>query len=207
MEDLSYPLRWPAGWPRATSRKTAAFNKKDWSKGYQRTVDITIADAMDRLQTELDRLKARSVVLSSNLERNLNGSPRSGQSEPKDPGVAVYFRLDGKPTVLACDKWDRAADNIVALAKHIEAIRGIDRWGVGTIAQAFAGYQALEAPEQWWQVLGVAQSAGKNDVDAAYRARALRAHPDHGGTDAQMARLNAARDRAYQELGISGEAR
>jgi hypothetical protein len=58
----------------------------------------------------------------------------------------VYFKLHGKDRVLACDKWDRVADNIAAIAAHIDAIRRQDRYGVGTIDQAFAGYSALPPP-------------------------------------------------------------
>jgi len=124
-----------------------------------------------------------------------------GQPEPVDPGVAVYFRLDGRDIALACDRWNRVADNIVALAKHIEAMRGMDRWGVGTARQAFAGYEALPAPEQWWQVLGVPASAGIDEINRAWRDRAAAAHPDRGGSDAAMAQLNAARDQGRAERG------
>ena len=62
---------------------------------------------------------------------------------PDDPGVAVYFQLHDKERVLACDKWDTVADNIAAIAAHIDGIRRQDRYGVGTIDQAFAGYSAL----------------------------------------------------------------
>src|SRR3546814_7334655 len=72
---------------------------------------------------------------------------------------------------------------MVAIAKHIEAIRGMDRWGVGSIDQAFAGYQALPAPEQWFQVLGLRASATKHEVDVAYRNKARDAHPDQANGD------------------------
>lgn len=201
-KDLSYPLHWPAGWPRARGRSEAKFGQKDYSKSYQTTKRVTIATAMERLDAELTRLGARGIILSSNLERTLSGAPRSGQADPADPGVAVYFTLKGKDTVLACDRWYRAADNMVAIAKHIEAIRGMDRWGVGSIDQAFAGYQALPAPEQWFQVLGVASSATKATVDDAFKRLAHEAHPDKpNGSTAKMQRLNDARSRAYQENG------
>lgn len=196
MSVSAYPLQWPAGWPRAKTRIRASFGKKTWDSSYrwQSASRLTVADARQRLQDELDRLGARYVTLSTNIELRMDGMPRSGQAEPADPGAAVYFRLDGKPIVLACDKWDRAADNIAAIAKHIEALRGMDRWGVGSTKQAFAGYEALPAPEQWWQVLGVPQTASKEEIRAAYRRLAREAHPDQGGSDAAMARLNAARD-------------
>ena len=72
-------------------------------------------------------------MISTNLKLRLDGLPRSDQATPADPGVAVYFELDGKTIVLACDKWNRVADNIYAIAKHVDALRGQDRWGVGTV--------------------------------------------------------------------------
>src|SRR3546814_20238180 len=110
-KDLSYPLHWPASWPRARGRSEAKFGQKDYSKAYQTTKRVTIATALDRLEAELTRLGARGIILSSNLERTLSGAPRSGQADPADPGVAVYFPLKGRDTVLACDRWYRAADN------------------------------------------------------------------------------------------------
>jgi hypothetical protein len=37
------------------------------------------------------------------------------------------------------------ADNIAAIAAHIDAIRRQDRYGVGTLDQAFAGYVCRRA--------------------------------------------------------------
>jgi len=195
MSVSAFPLAWPAGWPRATSRAFAKFNqKKDTGRGYSETSKVTVAIARNRLQRELDLLGAGYITLSTNLELRLDGQPRSDRANPADPGAAVYFRLKGKDTVLACDRWMSVADNIAAIAKHIEALRGMDRWGVGTAAQAFAGYQALPAPEQWWQVLGLRPDDSAAEIEAAYRDLARVAHPDTGGSDAAMARLNAARD-------------
>lgn len=195
MTATAYPLSWPTGWPRAKMRLDAPFHKKrDTGRGYSEKSAITMAQARQQLQGELDRLGARSIILSTNVELNLNGQPRGDRARPSDVGVACYFVLKGRDTGLACDKWYRVEDNIVAIARHIEAIRGQERWGVGSVEQAFTGYQALPAPEQWWQVLGVAESASRADIDVAYRRLAPAAHPDSGGSDAAMARLNAARD-------------
>lgn len=199
MSAQAYPLQWPAGWSRARQRQRATFGTTGRNR-YGSRDPLTINEARERLADELDRLGARYVTLSTNLELRLDGAPRSGQSEPSDPGAAVYFQLASKSTVLACDKWDRAADNIAAIAKHIEALRGIDRWGVGTAAQAFAGYQALPAPEQWWQVLGVSERATRSEISIAYRKLAATAHPDQGGSNAAMARLNTARDDGLQRF-------
>jgi len=187
----AYPLQWPTGWPRTSRPRTSTFGTTSRSS-YKKA--LTVADARDRLSEQLELIRARYVTLSTNLELRLDGQPRSGQRDPDDKGVAVYFQLAGKDTVLACDKWSAVADNIAAIAKHIDALRGMDRWGVGTAAQAFAGYQALPEPDQWWQILGCGSNAGPDEITAAYRGLARKAHPDTGGSDWAMARLNAARD-------------
>jgi hypothetical protein len=189
----AYPLQWPAGWKRTAYRQRAMFGKQG-ARGWKEA--LTVATARQRLSDELDRLGGSYVTLSTNIELRLDGQPRSGASEPTDPGAAVYFRLSGKDIALACDKWNRVADNIAALAKHIEAMRGMDRWGVGTAQQAFAGYEALPAPDPWWQVLGLAhQNVTRADIIIAYRKASQAAHPDRpGGSHDKQAALNAARD-------------
>lgn len=196
----SYPLHWPAGWPRTKARATARFFEHKDRGGYVGQKSLSIATAVERLEAELDAIGARNEVLSSNLERTLSGRPRGDRGEPGDPGVAIYFERKGKPIALACDRWNRVADNINAIAKHIEAIRGMERWGVGSVDQVFTGYERLPAPEQWWEVLGVTMQPTRDEVSTAYRAKARAAHPDQGGSDAAMARLNAARDAAIAML-------
>jgi hypothetical protein len=162
---------------------------------------MTAATATDRLVRELDLLRADTnrAVLSTNIALRLDGRPRSDQTEPTDPGAAVYFTVDGKDRALACDKWRRVADNIAAIAAHIEAIRAIARYGVGTLEQAFAGYTALPpTAEDWSIVLMVPTSATRADIQAAYRQLAAIHHPDRGGRHEDMARLTAARDRALE---------
>jgi hypothetical protein len=192
----AFPLQWPAGWPRAERQSCAAFH----SGGKP----LSVHEARQRLIAELDRLYARYATLSTNVELRLDGLPYSGQKEPTDPGAAAYFQLQGKDIALACDKWDRVADNIAAIAKHIEALRGMDRWGVGTARQAFAGYEALPAPEPWWQILGLTHpNATRAEIAIAYRRASNDAHPDKpGGSHDRMAAVNKARDEGLARSGI-----
>ncbi len=133
----------------------------------------------------------------------MDGLPRSDQREPQDPGAAVYFRLQGKPRTLACDRWTRIADNIAAIAAHIEAIRAVDRYGVGTLEQAFAGYAQLpeKGASEWWSVLGISPEASLGEVEESFRTRARTLHPDAGGSHEAMATLTAARAAARRALG------
>ena len=161
-----------------------------------------MAQARSDLQAELDRLGATGILLSTNVELNLNGMPRGDRARPFDVGVAVYFQLKGRDTVLACDRWTRVEDNIVAIAKHIDALRGQERWGVGSIEQAFTGYQALPAPvakRHWTSVLGIGEHASLDDINVAYRAAARAAGTDQD----KLLEANMARDEALAARSLS----
>lgn len=197
-----YPLSWPSGWQRTPygRRRHAAFSKRSLS-GYKDRLGV--GDGLARLTGELRRLGAQQIIISSNLQVRQDGLPYAGQ--PKrldDPGIAVYFKLKGASRVLACDKWHSAADNMAAIAGHIEAIRAVDRYGVGTLEQAFAGYQAL--PQQaasWFVVLEFAEPPTSwAAVEQRYLQLAQKHHPDKGGSVETMAKINAARDTAREEF-------
>jgi hypothetical protein len=200
----SYPLAWPLGWPRNRVRQRARFSSDGGSKS------VTISDGLRRLEAELKRLGVPdwNVIVSSNLVLGQRGMPLANQAEPRDPGVAAYFKLRGKDRVLACDRWYRTAENLAAIAAHIDAIRRVDRYGVGTLDQAFAGYTPLPPPgadnrAPWRAIFEFASDAvvTRDDIDRRFKALAMRLHPDRGGTQEGMAQLNQARDDAMREVG------
>lgn len=204
-----YPLCWPVNWPRAIRPSRAKFGatKAYATSGYGKRA-LTTAEGISRLLAACARLGATSILVSSNVKVNREGLPYSGTREPDDSGVAVYFTLKGRERVLACDKWDRVADNLAAIAAHIDAMRGIERWGVGTIDQAFAGYTALPAKGEtstssWRSVLHVRDDANIDDAEHAFRILARVAHPDiEGGSAEAMDELIRAREDARRELGV-----
>jgi hypothetical protein len=164
------------------------------------------------IRRQLGLLRAGGIVVSTNLLLRLDGTPRSSQPQPSDRGVAVYFTLPRRRKsvsdpltstshVLACDKWNRVEDNLWAVAKHIEALRGQQRWGVGSVEQAFTGYQSLPAATDtdagaWWVVLGVDRAADLEAIKAAYRAKAKVTHPDVGGSSEAFNRIQQAYEQA-----------
>jgi hypothetical protein len=212
-----YPLQWPAGWKRTTSRDYGRFAKKGQARdgsGWRPTQDITITEAVQRLLQELLRMgiSEDDVVISTNLQLRLDGLPRSGQAAPADPGAAVYWR-DLTPNgmqdrCMAIDRYTKVEQNVAALAATIEAMRAIERHGGAVIMdRAFTGFTALPSPivagmkRPWREVLEYGNGlVDRDQVKQHHRILANRLHPDKGGTDAAMAELNAARDEALQEL-------
>lgn len=203
MSDIAqaYPLQWPVGWKRATSRRAAAFSVGT-SSGKRK---VEIGDGVNRVYRELRAMgiPESRVVISSDLRVRLDGRPYTDQAWSKmDPGAAVYWVDRGKTRCMAIDHYTRLPDNLAAIAATIEAMRAIERHGGALILdRAFTGFTALPAPEQWFQVLGVPASATREQITAAHRRLAMEHHPDRPGGNADtMARINQARDDGLEQV-------
>lgn len=67
---------------------------------------------------------------------------------------------------------------------------------------AASGVQPLRLG-QHWNTLGIAPTRDKAVIQRAYKKAALKAHPDHGGTDAKFVKLTEARKAALREIGVA----
>lgn len=179
----AFPLHWPAGFQRTKRRQPARFRSTPG-----RSVSI--------IQREIELMDGKSIVISTNVPVKRDGTfyQSANISKIEDPGVAVYFVLDGEQRVVACDRWDRLHDNVHACALTIQAMRALDRWGASEILKrAFTGLVALPAPMDWKEVLGFKGYARTEAaVRAAYREAVKRAHPDAGGSAEEMHRVQQA---------------
>lgn len=193
----AYPLAWPSGWPRTENRERNYHFK------------MTEGAMVEHLYGELDRLGATDIVVSSNMQVRLDGRPLSKQRMAEDPGVAVYFKLNGVQECIPCDKWDQTITNLHAVGLAIEAIRGMARWGTGTMVEAaFRGFAELPAAgetsessiKSWYEVLQVSPDADEDIRLSAYRSLAKKLHPDNPATGdpTRFAQLQ----RAKEEAGI-----
>lgn len=188
----AYPLHWPEGVPRTPlqAREHSRFK-------------VTPDRARRGLLQEIDRLvlgsEARGwrvnrdlIVISTNLRLRQDGEPMMSQRPPEDTGVAVYFERKGTRLSFACDRWRTIHDNMHAISKTIEALRGIERWGAtDMLERAFKGFEALPGPgtENWSQVLGVLPHTPTIDVRRAYHRLRKLHHPDHGGNAGDFGRI------------------
>lgn len=186
----AFPLSWPDGWKRVARRTRSRFEVSGFGR------------ARDFLLAEIRRMGGTGVILSTNIPLRLDGLPYANSREPNDPGVAVYFRYGKRDMCFACDAYVTVRENAYAVAKTIEALRGIERWGASDMMErAFRGFAALaatsESAEDWTTVLQCSADATVDTINVQYRARARAAHPDvAGGSHEMMARLNQARESA-----------
>jgi len=167
----AFPLEWPVGFERTRQ------HEKKYSQ-----FKCTIAQARDGVLDEIDRLKGVNPIISSNVPVKRDGQ-MYGNMKPVDgdTGIAVYFTWDNEQYVLACDRYIYLQDNLRAIEKSIDALRGLKRWGASDILKrAFQGFKALPEPKgaNWWEVLECSRSANEIIIRSKYKDLAKIYHPD-----------------------------
>lgn len=194
----AYPLQWPIGWKRAKYQDYSRFGK------------FTFEQMRIEVLRELGLLGATNIIISSNLKLRQDGYPYSNQRQPEDVGIAVYFILNGEEQCIPCDKWSKIEDNLRAIVKTVEALRGIERWGAKEMVNAaFRGFKALpetiimgeHTSRAWWEVLQVSQTADFDVIQAAYKRLLHKVHPDKGGSDYAFQELQNAMKQAKETKG------
>lgn len=171
---------------------------------------ITLAE----LSYEIERLGGTSWVLQidvSDYDLRKDGGMRANARPPSSHAIRINFTAKAKgPLSFAIDRYDDWRDNVRGVAKTLEALRAVDRYGVATAGEQYRGWTAIsnrpaemsreQAAEFIAHWAGLGTSLGLFEgypaaVVAAHRAAAKRVHPDVTGDDGDtMARLNAARD-------------
>lgn len=194
---MSSPQRFPLAWPAHRPRRKAQDRIRGEFIAGGKLINATAAS--DKLEDQIERLGGKYPILSSNIELRMDGRPKSGL-KPVDPGVCAYFELKGRPLALACDTYTEVAQNIAAIANHIEAVRRQERYGVASAEESLQAFVAIEDRSSWRDVLGLRGPVGRSDIESAHRRLAADHHPDKGGDPARMADINAARDAALKEI-------
>lgn len=182
-ETTTYPLCWPIGYKKTPSwkRHNSRFNQ-------------TMSNAQKHLRNEVARLQGRGLIVSTNLRLKLDGKLYASDLSKKidEPGVAIYFKYNGRQVSMCCDQYKAVWENVYALAKGIEALRAITRYGISEfLERSFSGFAELPPSNgtpktyTWWQVLEVSQSATRDEIKNAWRRLVSFYHPDKPTGDAE----------------------
>jgi hypothetical protein len=185
-----FPLYWPDGWDR-TPRNYRVLSR--FKTGF--------ATSRDFLLAEIKRLGGRDTILSTNVRLRQDGLPYATDREPEDSGAAVYFTYKGQQMCFACDRYRTVKENLTAIGKTIEALRGMERWGASDMMErAFRGFAALGSGTPWREVFGAPAPTNRDEVYSRFKELAKKTHPDVGGSREDFDALIAARDEALAEF-------
>lgn len=192
-----YPLEWPLGYKRTANRVRSPFK-------------ITMEGAQRHLHNQVRLIRGSNLLISTNLRVRNDGGFYTDDMRRHlpDPGVAICFTYKGKEVTMCCDKYLTLGENLSALGRGIEALRGMERWGVSDfLDRAFTGFTALPpayemgpAKRPWWEVLELEEACDEEDVKKAFRLLSKKHHPDVGGDKEKFQELVDAVDEATRSL-------
>jgi len=181
----AFPLEWPSGWKRTRDPQRARF-------------DTTFSEARDEAIHELELLGAENIIINSDKPVRRDGLPKAGRKEPKDTAMVAYFTLNHQQQCIPCDKWDRTQDNMQAIRKSVEAIRGVARWGADEFVDAaFSGFKALPEPAvatPWMAYFGFQRTLSEADLKEAYVRKAKLIGPPTTENHEEHVTLNKMRE-------------
>lgn len=145
--------------------------------------------SLEKLEQEIGRVGGKDVligVVATDDQFTLAGTPKSG-FRVLHPGAEVSFTDEaGRRLTFHTDRYPAFHDNIQAIAAGLEALRAVERHGITTTGQQYAGFAMLGQGDV---------DRGRALVEAAGGVReALKAaHPDTGGNAADFAAVTAYR--------------
>lgn len=150
---------------------------------YQATIDL--------LERETRMLGARLVIVELAIQEGdirLDGQPYAS-TKPAHPGVTVAFDSRHGSLKYTADKFATWQENLRAIALGLEALRKVDRYGMTSRGEQYAGWKALPSGENSLRDKGTELIRRHGGVREALKAT----HPDHGGDPAEFAAVQAAR--------------
>lgn len=150
------------------------------------------ADTLTLLGDELRHLGADAAILAAGFREGdirRDGLPRADARQPSHPGIELSFTTELGRLVYRTDAYELWQHNVRAIALGLEALRAVDRYGITSSGEQYAGWLQLGTQED-------PAERGRHLVEAAggnVREALRRAHPDNGGTAAEFAAVQAYR--------------
>jgi hypothetical protein len=194
-------------------------SRLEWPEGFERTpdhereknrrFDVSLAQAFDDIEAELERLGVDDYRYSFDAQsRQTDGRPYS-RANPDDPSFVLRWSMDGQQFAVACDRWASLRDNVRSVGLYVREKRKMENRPVTTGESEFANARLPSADESAvpgdppaHAVLGVAEDASDERVREAYRERLKEVHPDVGGDPETFKRVQRAREALLDEGGF-----
>lgn len=182
-------LEWPEDVPMNFEPRESKFTKRP------------LAEACLELVNELDRFGVEDATITADWSLSRRDEPLTDKRTPSP--VAVHYVRNDKTFCIAICEYNTVTDNVWAIARTIESFRTIERHGGdATARRAEQSFAALPPPEDpWWTVLGIPRDSDPEVIEAVYKVKAKKYHPDNQATGDEdlFKKVQAAYDEAKKE--------
>lgn len=197
-------------WPGELTRQRRASN---FSATFSDTLRILRREIYNIVDTKAQQDSAEVLIAIPAGAFRLDGRPYAN-AKAEHPGI--IFSIDSRHGHLSypCDTFTTWQDNLRAVAKALEALRMVDRYGVTKRGEQYRGFLAIEAtaaPAGFTSAQDAAEflasivgdeiliPIGPNYAKVLTRRAQRRAHPDHGGDAATFQRVSLAEAKLREE--------
>lgn len=160
-------------------------------------------DTLDKLEAEVAAKGGTDVVIGivcDESQISMSGMLKAGgRTSVRHPGAEVSFELkSGQRLVFHTDAYATLTHNLRAIAMGLEALRAVDRYGITSTDEQYAGFAAIGPG-------GPDPERGRRLVEryGTLRAAVKAAHPDTrepGLTDSDWSDLQAYREATEGKL-------
>jgi hypothetical protein len=168
-----------AAWPYEGQTRIPSRFRTTWSR------------SLDKLEDEIRAVGGSDVLIGivvADDQLRMDGTPRPN-FKVLHPGAEVSFTDESaRRLTFHTDRYPHLHDNLHAIASGMEALRAVERHGIASTGQQYAGFQQLGAGTD---LIG----RGRQLVELhGTLTKALKAtHPDTGGNAADFAAVDAYR--------------
>ena len=166
-----------------------------------------LPDSKKLLRYEVGRLDGERIVVQVALVEDdfrVDGTPKL-RAEYYHPGVIVNFESKHGPLRYMTDEFDSWPANLHAVARGLEALRKLERYGISSRGEQYTGWRQLESGgmgreaaiellREWGGLIPL-HAEDPERIKSAYRRSAQVTHPDTGGSEHMFNAVQTARDR------------
>lgn len=168
-----------AAWPYPPRRRATVPFRSGWE------------ETLEKLEAEISAKGGTDVVIGivcDESQISMSGMLKAGgRTAVRHPGAEVSFELKGgQRLAFHTDAYATLGHNLRAIAMGLEALRAVDRYGITSTDEQYAGFAQLTAG-------GPDAARGRQLVEAAggIRQAQRKHHPDQGGTDRDFVDVQA----------------
>lgn len=181
---------------RATWRPLPAWPHPPRKRIYGQRFRTEWAAALDDIEREIAMMGGNDVLIGVVVDESaigISGQLRAGgRTRFGHRGVELSFDVPKGPRHLFfTDAYDDVGQNLRAISLGLAALRAVDRYGITSGAEQYAGFAQLTAggPSADRGAMLVERAGGLTEA-------LKRHHPDHGGAAGDFADVQAYRKRA-----------